>query len=184
LDYKEFSTGFFQEELQPAYADGDPYIKEKSRQLAANVAARKDSPEALLALFRDKLKARGARGVVGLKRLFAMMDDDGSQSLSLPEFVKTCRDFRIGISEENVPILFGAFDVNGDGTISFTEFLDQVRGPFPKARHEACVKAYRSLEAAHGVDGRVPAEKLKEAFEVSRHPEVVQGLRTEASVIN
>jgi calcyphosin len=184
LDFKEFSTGFFQEELQPAYADGDPYIKEKSRQLAANVAARKDSPEALLALFRDKLKARGPRGVIGLKRLFSMMDDDGSQSLSLPAFIKTCRDFRIGISEENVPVLFGHFDRNGDGTISFQEFLEAARGPFAKERHDACVKAFRNLESTHGSEGRVPIERLRDAFDVSRHPDVVQGLRTEQSVVN
>lgn len=57
--------------------------------------------------------------MIGLKRLFAIMDDDGTQSLSLPEFVKAVKDFRIGISEENVPILFQRFDTNGDGTLNF-----------------------------------------------------------------
>lgn len=91
--------------------------------MAASRAAQRDAPEALLSLFRDKLKARGAKGLIGLQRLFKIMDDDGSQTLSLPEFSKACRDFRIGISDENVPILFSKFDVNNDGTISYDEFL-------------------------------------------------------------
>jgi Ca2+-binding EF-hand superfamily protein len=55
--------------------------------------------------------------MIGLQRLFKMMDDDGSMTLSMPEFVKVCKDFKIGISEENAPILFSLFDKNGDGTI-------------------------------------------------------------------
>ena len=47
-----------------------------------------------------------------------MMDDDGSMTLSMPEFGKACKDFKIGISDENVPILFKLFDRNGDGTLS------------------------------------------------------------------
>lgn len=34
------------------------------------------------------------------------MDDDGSKSISLPEFAKACRDFKVGVSDDNVPILF------------------------------------------------------------------------------
>lgn len=44
--------------------------------------------------------------MVGLRRLFNIMDDDSSHTLSLAEFIKACRDYRVGISEENVPILF------------------------------------------------------------------------------
>ena len=63
-----------------------------------------------MSLFRDKIKARGPRGIIGLQRIFNIMDDDKSQSLSQAEFVKACRDFKIGISPENIPILFGLFD--------------------------------------------------------------------------
>jgi hypothetical protein len=34
------------------------------------------------------------------------MDDDGSKSISLYEFQKACRDFKVGINDDNVPILF------------------------------------------------------------------------------
>lgn len=67
--------------------------------------------------------------MIGLQRLFKMMDDDGSMSLSMPEFGKACKDFKIGISDENAPILFKLFDRNGDGTLQYDEFIGAVRPP-------------------------------------------------------
>lgn len=40
------------------------------------------------------------------------------------------------------------------------------------------------LESTYGMEGKVPVERLRDAFEVDKHPEVVQGLRTEQSVAN
>ena len=118
MDYKEFSAIFLEgKQIQPQQESADPYLQEKARREAKSAASRSDNPQSLLALFKDKLKARGSRGMIGLQRLFNMMDDDGSKTLSMPEFAKACKDFKIGISEENVPILFGVFDKNGDGTL-------------------------------------------------------------------
>ena len=89
---------------------------------------------ALIKLFRDKIKARGARGIVGIQRLFKIMDDDGSHTLSEQEFSKACRDFKTGISEENIPTLFSAFDTNHDGTLNIDEFLMAIRGELNNAR--------------------------------------------------
>lgn len=83
----------------------------------------------LIKLFSDKIKARGARGIIGIQRLFKIMDDDGSHTLSEAEFYRACQQFKVGISEENMPTLFAAFDRNRDGTINIDEFLYAIRGP-------------------------------------------------------
>lgn len=82
----------------------------------------------LKSLFRDKIRARGARGIIGLQRIFKIMDDDGSRTISEQEFSKAIKDFRIGISEENIPTLFNAFDLNRDGTLNIDEFLLAIQG--------------------------------------------------------
>lgn len=82
----------------------------------------------MMEIFRDRIKSRGARGIVGLQRMFKIMDDDESRCLSQYEFSKACRDFKIGISEDNLPVIFNAFDLNHDGTLSIDEFLMAVRG--------------------------------------------------------
>jgi hypothetical protein len=123
----------------------DPYVREKMRRDAATNQASKSEPLALLALFRDKLRARGARGIIGLQRLFNMMDSDGSQTLSIPEFGKICKDFKVGISEENVPILFNLFDTNKDGTLQYAEFLETIRGRMSAPREEYLRKVWNKV---------------------------------------
>jgi Ca2+-binding EF-hand superfamily protein len=77
---------------------------------------------------------RGARGIIGLQRVFKIMDDDGSKTLSPYEFGKACKDFKMGIPEENFPYLFDAFDTNKDGTMNVDEFLMAIRGDMNEAR--------------------------------------------------
>jgi len=47
--------------------------------------------------FRQKLAARGARGLIGLGKQFKIADDDNSKDLDMNEFKKAVRDFRIGL---------------------------------------------------------------------------------------
>jgi hypothetical protein len=51
-------------------------------------------------MFRDKLASRGARGIIGLRRVFKIVDDDDSKSLDTYEFLKAVKDYRIKISKE------------------------------------------------------------------------------------
>lgn len=43
----------------------------------------KNSDEALVKMFRDKLAQRGARGTLGMQRIFKVMDDNGSGTLEI-----------------------------------------------------------------------------------------------------
>jgi len=183
LDYKEFSSAFtFGDNKQTMYENpagsdkmADPYVREKMRRDAASSQAKKSEPLALLNLFRDKLRGRGARGIIGLQRLFNMMDSDGSQTLSIPEFNKICKDFKVGISEENVPILFNLFDKNRDGTLSYAEFLNTIRGEMSSARVEYLRKVWSKIA---GFEETCPISKIKKDYRGDKHPDVVQGKRT------
>jgi Ca2+-binding EF-hand superfamily protein len=93
--------------------------------------------DAMINLFRERIRMRGARGMIGLQRIFKIMDDDNSRTLSIGEFTKACRDFRVGISEEYIPTIFNAFDLNRDGNLNFDEFLDALRGEMNDVRLNA-----------------------------------------------
>lgn len=120
LDYNEFSSIIFQKagntgSTQPAFkGNQDP-----TRHVQA---------------IRDKLKQRGARGMIGMQRVFKIMDDDCSKSLSFEEFRKGIKDFKIDIPEESIKIVYNAFDMNRDGSISYDEFLRVIKGPLTPAR--------------------------------------------------
>lgn len=108
--------------------------------------------------------------MIGLQRLFKMMDDDGSMTLSMPEFGKACKDFKIGISDENVPILFSLFDTNGDGTLQYEEFINTVRTPMTQARGQVGEKAFNKFSKG---SSEVDIDDVKAAFNASRHPDVL-----------
>ena len=79
-------------------------------------------------LFRTRLAARGARGIIGLGTQFKIADDDNSKNLDLYEFKKAVRDFRINLTEKDSEKLFKIFDRDGSGRIDYEEFLRGVRG--------------------------------------------------------
>lgn len=53
------------------------------------------SPPELLRAFREKIKAKGPKGIIGLQKMFKLIDIDGSKSISIAEFKKALKDFRI-----------------------------------------------------------------------------------------
>jgi len=59
----------------------------ESNQISSSMGAKASnkmlaSPKELLRAFKEKLKARGARGVLGLQKTFKLMDFDGSGTIS------------------------------------------------------------------------------------------------------
>jgi Ca2+-binding EF-hand superfamily protein len=138
-------------------------------------------PNELIKLFRDKIKSRGARGIIGLQKLFTIMDDDGSKNISLYEFAKACRDFKVGINEENVPLIFDVFDVNRDGTLNIDEFLMAVRGELNDFRRALIEKAFRCLD--RDGNGYLEIDDIRDKYNASKHPDVIQGKKTENQVL-
>jgi calcyphosin len=131
----------------------------------------------VMKLFKNKIMARGARGIVGLQRVFKIMDDDGSRTLSPYEFGKACKDFKMGIPEENFPMLFDAFDTNRDGTLNVDEFLMAIRGEMNPARTAMVEAAFRKIDTDNS--GFFGMEDIKDIYKADRHPDVLQGKRTE-----
>lgn len=129
-----------------------------------------------MALFRDRIKARGARGIMGLQRIFKIMDDDNSRTLSLVEFSKACRDFRVGISDEYLPTIFNAFDINHDGTLSIDEFLQSVRGELNETRKAIVIQAFKKLDSDGS--GHLTLLDIRGLYRADRHPDVIQGKRS------
>lgn len=130
----------------------------------------------MMALFRDKIKARGARGIMGIQRIFKIMDDNNSRTLSLVEFSKACRDFKIGISDEYIPTIFDAYDINHDGTLSIDEFLYALRGEMNEQRTAVVTQAFKKLD--RDGSGLLNIMDIRDLYRADRHPDVIQGKRT------
>jgi hypothetical protein len=58
---------------------------------------------------KQQLSMRGAKGIIGLGRLFKIMDDDSSNTLSFSEFKKAMKEFGMILNDAELIILFKRF---------------------------------------------------------------------------
>jgi Ca2+-binding EF-hand superfamily protein len=131
----------------------------------------------LIDIFRKKVMQRGARGIIGLQRIFKIMDDDRSKSLSRQEFEKACRDFKCEIPSEDIGVLFQAFDINRDGTIQYDEFLRIIRGDLSPNRRTLVEKAFQKLD--RDGSGVIEVSDIVGVYNAKKHPAVLEGRKTE-----
>jgi Ca2+-binding EF-hand superfamily protein len=132
-------------------------------------------------VFRKKVQARGTKGIFSLGRLFRIMDDNDSKTLSRAEFEKACRDFKAELSSEDILTLFGAFDLNRDGYINYDEFLRVIRGDLNDFRRALVNKAFSKFDK--NGDGVVELEDLVGVYNASKHPAVLEGRKTHEQVL-
>lgn len=164
LDYREFASAVFGRDV-----GGTP----------ANRSAQ--SPELLVEKLRQKLKTRGARGIIGLSKQFRIMDDNHSMSLDKFEFSKAMQDYMLGFSEGDIQQLFTFFDYDRSGLIEYDEFLRTIRGPMNANRKRIVQKAFDVLDKDGS--GQVDINDIRGTYNASQHPDVMAGKKTESQIL-
>ena len=90
-------------------------------------------------------------------------------------------DFKVGINEENVPLIFDIFDSNRDGTLNIDEFLMAIRGELNDFRRSLIEKAFRSID--RDGNGFIEIEDIKDIYNAKKHPDVMQGKKSEEQIL-
>ena len=168
LDYKEFA----------AQITGQSASKSPAKSVPLSV---RQEGEAVIQKLREKLSARGGRGIIGLARQFKIMDDDNSKELDQQEFSKALRDYRVELSPNETQALFRYIDRNRSGAIDYDEFLRAVRGPMNPARRAIVAQAFNKLDADGS--GILDINDVKRFYNARGHPDVKSGKKTEDEVL-
>lgn len=61
------------------------------------------------------------------RRMFRLMDDDGSKALNYEEFSRGMQDAGLDLDASHLQELFDMFDKDKSGSVSLNEFLLQIR---------------------------------------------------------
>jgi Ca2+-binding EF-hand superfamily protein len=103
--------------------------------------------DAILVRIREKIQGRGAIGIQGLGRLFRIADDDGSREIDLKnEFPKLMGDIGVLLNKTELSELARMLDRNGDGRISYEEFIYYLAPPLTQFRLNLIEEAFAKLD--------------------------------------
>jgi len=125
---------------------------------------------------KDQLKAKGARGFIGIGQLLRLADEDHDGKLSLGEFKRVLRDCDLSLGESDTRLLFSHFDRDGSELIPYQDFLHDVRGEMSSKRLTLVKLAFQRLDTDGS--GLVSPEEIANRFDASKHPEVLAGRLT------
>ena len=90
--------------------------------------------------------AKRANGLRALRLMFKKFDKDSSGALDPAEFRDALAEFGIPLVELEVAQCLKYFDKNGDGKLSFNEFLGAVRGDLTPSRKAAVQQAFNKVD--------------------------------------
>ena len=154
----------------------EPQYKEEKYANNQNDKEQKDSFENIFEKIRNKIKNRGIRCLISLENNFRALDDDNSQTVNFGSFEKTAKDFRFGISFDELEKLFSFFDKEGNGRIDYDEFIRVIRGQMSNSRKDLIEKIFSTFEPDQ--DGYVHINKINQYFNPENHPDVLAGKRS------
>mmetsp|Transcript_10370 Transcript_10370/g.17407 ORF Transcript_10370/g.17407 Transcript_10370/m.17407 type:complete len:377 (+) Transcript_10370:3-1133(+) len=135
---------------------------------------------------RESLVQRGADGIRGLARHFKICDKQAPfGKLDAHEFARCCSLNRLDLNDREIAVLMSHFDRDGNGVISYEEFLRSLRGRLSHPRKQMALRVFHALDAqsAGGEHGYLTVRTIDPIYSTSRHPAVVAGKMTRKQVL-
>ena len=100
----------------------------------------------LIKEIRNQCLRKGQGGIKQLGVIFRAMDVDFSKRLCFEEFRRGVKMFGIRVTDEDLKLLFHAFDKDKNNHIDFSELVSKLRPTMPKVRIDVINEAFNSLD--------------------------------------
>ena len=143
--------------------------------------ANREADNSPISIFRKALASRGASGFAGLQRIFKILDDDNSKTLSLSEFTNAIKYTKIDMNEKQIKELFQYFDNSNTGSISYDAFIVKIKGSMNNRRKRLVIMVYDVMDKDGS--GQVDILDFTAAYDVSQHPDYLSGKKSKDQLL-
>jgi Ca2+-binding EF-hand superfamily protein len=116
-----------------------------------------------------------------MQRMFKIFENNRSRSLDAEELSYLIKDYRMGLTDEEIKTVFSFFDRNGTGMIDYDEFLRGIIGEMNDYRKSIVKKVFSKLDKNQ--NGVVEISDIRGLYNATRHPDVISGKKTEDDVL-
>ena len=96
--------------------------------------------------FKMQIQKRGGIGIRSLGVIFRRMDDNGNKKLDLREFTEALNTYGLFPKVVEIQALMKYYDVDGDGNITYEEFIRGLRDPLTARRKAMVDKAFALID--------------------------------------
>lgn len=113
----------------------------------------------LVEQLRSQCLHNGVGGIKALSVVFRRMDTDFSKRLCYDEFNKGVKMYGLSVGNDDLMMLFEAFDRDKNNQIDFLELVAKLQPPMSKRRVDVINQAFDALDA--NKDGVLRMDDLK-----------------------
>jgi Ca2+-binding EF-hand superfamily protein len=153
-----------------------PMLFEKTGAPTTGFVDASGSPGVLVEKIKAHLLKYHPGGLSPLILAFRQLDKEGRGFVTHREFVWGLKQCGLRLGTQEVDNLLRFFDSNRDGKVTYTAFLEQIRGFIPPERSQIVSEAWAKVSSGSSV----VAEILRVQYSPSSHPAVLAGNCTAA----
>ena len=109
------------------------------------------------------------------------MDNNGNKKLDQEEFTEALATFGIFPKVIEIQALMKYYDVDGDGNITYEEFIRGLRDPLTERRKNMVEKAFALIDRSN--NGAISVEDIDAIYDVSKNQDFIDGTKTREEVL-
>ena len=126
--------------------------------------------------FKMKIAKSGGLGIRSLGVIFRRMDFNGNKKLNMEEFTEALATFGLFPKVVDIQALMKFYDVDGDGNITYEEFVRGLREPLTERRKKMVEKAFKMMDK--NGSGEITIKDIDCVYDVSQNKDFIEGRLT------
>ena len=131
--------------------------------------------------FKMQIQKRGGIGIRSLGVIFRRMDNNGNKKLDQAEFTEALATYGLFPKVVEIQALMKYYDVDGDGNITYEEFIRGLRDGLTERRQAMVDKAFALIDRNNS--GTITIADIDAIYDVSQNQDFIDGTKTRQEIL-